>query len=347
MLRRSVLSAALGGLGVNTLTPARGNGLSSEGWRDFKTRFVSDDGRIIDNGNGGVSHSEGQGWGLIFAVEFDDRVSFGRIYEWTKRALGRQNHALHAWRFVPTDKPPVRDLNNATDGDIFIAAALARAGRRWGLPNYLNDATAIARDILSLLLRQAGAQIVLLPGLRGFETETAITINPSYYAFPMIADLAKLAPSAQWERLQRDGQALIERCRFGKWELPPDWLRISKTGGALSPAPGWPPRFGFDAIRVPLWYTWQDLPVGQLQRATDRYWSAFPDGAFPAWVDLVTNEGAPYRASPGIAAVADLTRACMGLRTKPDFPDVANAKTYYDAALTLLSQLAWRARHPT
>jgi endoglucanase len=237
MLRRSVLTAALTGLYANNPPPVRGDEPGSDGWRAFKTRFVSDDGRIIDNGNGGVSHSEGQGWGLIFAVEFDDRAYFGRIYEWTKRALGRPKDALHAWRFVPTDHPPVRDLNNATDGDIFIAAALARAGHRWGLPNYLHDAAAIARDIVSLLLRQAGAQTVLLPGLRGFETETAIIINPSYYAFPMIPDLAKLAPSPQWDRLQADGQALIERCRFGQWQLPPDWLQISKTGAALSPAP--------------------------------------------------------------------------------------------------------------
>jgi endoglucanase len=345
MLRRSVLTAALGGVSANWLTAARADVPVSEDWTDFKTRFVSEDGRVVDNGNDGVSHSEGQGWGLIFAVAFDDRACFDRIYNWTKRSLRRPNDALHIWRFIPTNQPSERDLNNATDGDIFIAAALARAGRRWGLPAYLRESAAIARDILSQLVRPAGTRIVLLPGLQGFETKAAIIINPSYYAFPMIAELAKLVPSAQWERLQRDGEALIERGRFGKWELPPDWLRISRTDLTLAPASGWPPRFGFDAIRVPLWYTWQNRPVGRLQRAMDRYWSAFPDDAFPAWVDLVTNETAPYRATMGIAAVAQVTRAAMALREKPDLPPVTNAKMYYDAALILLSRLAWQETH--
>jgi endo-1,4-beta-D-glucanase Y len=347
MLRRSILTTVLAGLTGNALAPARADVLDNEAWTNFKTRFVSGEGRILDNGNGGVSHSEGQGWGLIFAVAFDDRAAFDRIYEWTRTILRRPNDALHAWRFVPTDQPPVHDLNNATDGDIFIAAALARAGRRWGLPDHLHEAAAIARDILSLLLRQVGSRIVLLPALQGFETKTAIIINPSYYAFPMIAELAKLVSSAQWDRLQRDGRALIERGRFGKWELPPDWLRINRTGMALSPAPGWPPRFGFDAIRVPLWYVWADLSVGRLQRAMDSFWSAFPDDdAFPAWVDLATNETAPYRAPPGVAAVAQLTRASMGHRAKPDLPAITDAKTYYDAALILLSRLAWQERQP-
>jgi endo-1,4-beta-D-glucanase Y len=347
MFRRSVLTAALGGLTAKVLTPARADVPINEDWTDFKTRFVSDDGRVVDNGNGGVSHSEGQGWGLIFAVAFDDHACFDRIHDWTKRVLRRPNDALHLWRFSPANQPSERDLNNATDGDIFIAAGLARAGRRWGVPAYLHESAAIARDILSHLVRPAGAWIVLLPGLQGFETKTAIIINPSYYAFPMIAELAKLVPSAQWDRLRRDGEALIERGRFGKWELPPDWLRISRTDLSLAPAPGWPPRFGFDAIRVPLWSTWQNLPTGRPQRAMDRYWSAFPDAAFPAWVDLVTNETAPYRATIGIAAVAQVTRAGMGLREKPDLPAVTDAKTYYDAALILLSRLAWQERHQT
>ncbi|HXA20939.1 MAG TPA: glycosyl hydrolase family 8 [Acetobacteraceae bacterium] len=344
--RRSVLTAMLGGLSAGTLAPARADAPDDAEWTSFKTRFVKDDGRVIDNANGGVSHSEGQGWGLFFAVAFDDRATFDRIHEWTRQALRRPNDSLHAWRFVPTDRPSVRDLNNATDGDIFIATALSRAGRQWAQPAHLHAAAAITRDILSLLVRPTGSRIVLLPAVQGFETKAAIVVNPSYYVFPMIAELARLVPSAQWDRVQNDGRALIELGRFGKWELPSDWLRINKTGAALSPAPGWPPRFGFDAIRVPLWYTWQGLPIEAPQRAMDRYWSAFPDDTFPAWVNLETDQTAPNRAPLGMVAVAQLTRAAMGLRAKPDLPAVADAAMYYDAALILLSRLAWQERHP-
>ena len=33
-------------------------------WQGYKARFLAPEGRIVDNGNGGVSHSEGQGYGI-------------------------------------------------------------------------------------------------------------------------------------------------------------------------------------------------------------------------------------------------------------------------------------------
>jgi endo-1,4-beta-D-glucanase Y len=66
MLNRRAL---LGGLAASgTITPSLG--LSAQfvnEWTSFKSDFLSKDGRIIDNGNGGVSHSEGQGWGVCFS----------------------------------------------------------------------------------------------------------------------------------------------------------------------------------------------------------------------------------------------------------------------------------------
>src|SRR5690606_25275712 len=41
-------------------------------WTDFRTRFIADDGRVVDTGSGGVSHSEGQGWSMLFAEANDD-----------------------------------------------------------------------------------------------------------------------------------------------------------------------------------------------------------------------------------------------------------------------------------
>ena len=37
-------------------------------WRAYLAKFVTPDGRVVDNANGGVSHSEGQGYGLLFAL---------------------------------------------------------------------------------------------------------------------------------------------------------------------------------------------------------------------------------------------------------------------------------------
>jgi endoglucanase len=309
-------------------------------WRSFVSRFVSDDGRIVDNGNGGVSHSEGQGWGLLFAIAAKDQVTFDLILAWTARNLRRPSDSLHAWRFVPDDKPSVKDLNNAVDGDLFIAAALVRAGRLWRRPDYFQAAAAIGRDILRLLVRKIGPLTVLLPGIKGFENEEAIVLNPSYYAFPMINEIARVLPSEHWDQIQNDGKALIEQGRFGVWSLPPDWLRIAKRDGAKSPAPGWPPRFSFDAVRVPLWWIWQKLQFGPAMQSIDRVWTSWPPDAVPAWVDLQTNSVAPFAATPGMAAVMRLTRTASGHPVDEAAASVTNVTLYYDAALILLARMA-------
>ena len=339
LTRRAIFGGGIASFGTIVAALASQAPLIEE-WHSFKSRFLSDDGRIIDNGNGGVSHSEGQGWGLLFAVAAQDQASFNLIRDWTTRALRRPLDALHAWRYVPKNNPKVPDLNNAVDGDMFIATALIHAGRIWGRPDHLMAAAAIAHDILRLLVRRVGPFTVLLPGIEGFETKDAIIVNPSYYAFPMITEMARVVPSPQWNRLQRDGGALIEQGRFGRWGLPPDWLRISKADAALSPAPGWPPRFSYDAVRVPLWWTWQRLPVGPGIEAVKRFWSLpSPDGV-PAWVDLQTNEVAPYPATPGMIAIMRLMRLGAGGSDAPRGPSVADAAKYDDAALILLSHIA-------
>jgi endo-1,4-beta-D-glucanase Y len=311
----------------------------ADGWRSFKSRFLADDGRIVDNGNGGVSHSEGQGWGMLFAVTAQDRAAFDLILDWTSRSLRRPQDALYTWRFVPTDRTP-RDLNNAVDGDMFIATALARAGRSWGLPDCLQAASAIGRDILRLLVQQAGSFTALLPGVDGFENADAIIVNPSYYAFPMLTELEKLVPSPKWSHLQQDGRKLLEQGRFGRWGLPPDWLRIGKKDSTLAPAAGWPPRFSYDAVRCPLWWCWQKLPVGPAVRSVDQFWSTSSPGSVPAWVDLQTDDVAPYPASVGIQAIIRLVRATVSQTDTMIYPSVADSDRYYDAALILLAHLA-------
>ena len=63
------------------------------------------------------------------------------------------------------------DGNNATDGDLFIAWALYRAGRQWNDAAYLQAGTEISRDIRAKLLGQSPHGPYLLPGERGFVKE--------------------------------------------------------------------------------------------------------------------------------------------------------------------------------
>ncbi len=50
--------------------PARSLCAAGSDWRLFIKRFLASDGRVIDNGNGDISHTEGQGYGMLLAVAF-------------------------------------------------------------------------------------------------------------------------------------------------------------------------------------------------------------------------------------------------------------------------------------
>lgn len=45
-------------------------------WDTFKARFLDPSGRVVDPQNGGISHSEGQGYGMLLALRADDREAF-------------------------------------------------------------------------------------------------------------------------------------------------------------------------------------------------------------------------------------------------------------------------------
>ncbi|MFC7473305.1 glycosyl hydrolase family 8 [Dankookia sp. GCM10030260] len=330
---------ALGLLATTPAAAAAQPDAARAAWAAFQARYVAPEGRVVDTGNGGVSHSEGQGWSMLLAVRADDRRGFDRLYDWTRRTLQRPRDALHAWRYRPDAATPVDDPNNATDGDICIAWALLEAGQRWGSAEHAAAGAAIGRDVLRLLVRPAGTYGVLLPGVQGFERPDHLVVNLSYYVFPALRRLAQAVPDAAWARLAADGLTLLRRASFGRWQLPPDWLQVARRDGALAPATGWPARFSFDAVRVPLWLCWAGLRQEPALVRANRFWAASAPPP-PAWVDLQTDSPAPYPASPGVAALVRL--AASDGKTGPLHPhprEIVDSVDYYSTVLILLS--AW------
>lgn len=299
----------------------------------FLHRFVDPTGRIVDTGNGNISHTEGQGYGLLIAEADGDRAAFDRIWDWTRKTLMRPD-GLFSWRYDPKAAKPVADPNDATDGDILIAWALLRAGVRWPDGGYGDASRAIRVALTAKAIVQYGGQTVLLPALVGFTSADHVTLNPSYYVWPALDAFAK-ADGGKWRALVHDGEVLIARARFGATELPTDWIDLS-TNGAVTPAAGRPPRFGFDAIRVPLYLTWSKRR--KAAHPFGAYWAGFTGrkAPIPAWVDVVSGEEAPFPLSTGAYATVALLvpgapRASAAALAKED---------YYSNVLATLSVLA-------
>ncbi|MFT8467771.1 MAG: glycosyl hydrolase family 8 [Acetobacter syzygii] len=333
--RRTLLWSAA----MSSVLVQQGMAQSVDEWGWYTSHFLRDDGRIVDNGNGSQSHTEGQGYGMLFAQAYDDKKAFEKIFAWTENNLKLPDSALHAWHYLPDTSPHVPDRNNATDGDLLIALALAFAGYRWQKSEYLNSARAIYKDVRKRLVQKVAGKRVLLPGYIGFTNPDSVTINLSYYVMPSLILATGLDNAEVWRSLIKDGLALIRSGRFGRWNLPPDWLQISSHTGAVSIAPQFPPRFSYDAVRVPLYLAWAGQLGGELMAGFDNYWTAWPAGSLPAWVDLKTGERSPYNAPPGFY---DIGGACGFGTMAATMPPVQMNDNYYSSSLALLSSLVKR-----
>lgn len=316
---------------------AQTQGLGDPDWELYKKRFLRPEGRIVDTGNHDVSHSEGQGYGLLFASTFNDQIAFDKIWNWTRENLKHKDGNLHSWRWTPT-APHVTDTNNATDGDLMIVWALRRAAILWRSETYLDQAKAIVHDLAQKCVRKVGSRVVLMPGMKGFDRPKSTIVNLSYYLMPALDRAALLDPDGPWKTVIEHGQQLLQASRFGLWGLPPDWLAIDRKSERLVPASNYPPRFSYDAIRIPLYMKWGKRMPASLTQSLYAVSQNYSMTALPAWIDLMTGERSPYNAPPGFRAVYLV--ALNGADALPDLPELKESDDYYSSSLTLLSRIA-------
>lgn len=318
--------------------------ISADDWQAYKERFVDRGGRIIDGANGNISHSEGQGYGLLLSVLADSQPDFELIWAFTRTELLLRNDGLVAWKWSSGAKPHVTDINNATDGDILIAYALGLAGQRWGRADYLRAGSGIARAILKRVVVEDAGRTLLLPGASGFsagERKDGPVINPSYWVFEAFPILEQLAPSPQWQKLRSDGVALMRSLRFGPRHLPADWVSMKALP---APASDFPAEFGYNALRIPLYLVRGGIEDRELLAHFQRG-MADPDGKVLV-VNLVSGAVKGRLNDPGYRIVNHIL-ACVVNRSKlPADVRKFTPTLYYPSTLHLLGLSYVVARQP-
>lgn len=312
--------------------------VAAEGWNGFKSRFMTSDGRIQDTGNNNVSHTEGQGYAMLMAVLYNDRSGFDSLWRWTQQHLKDPQSGLFYWKYAPAANDPVADKNNASDGDVLIAWALLKAGKKWQNTAYLQASDRIQKAIIAHDVLTFGGHTVMLPGRQGFNKTSYVVLNPSYFLFPAWRDFAARSHLKVWNNLIDSGMDLLSKMRFGQAGLPTDWVALN-ADGTVAPATAWPPRFSYDAIRVPLYVYWYDPQ--SLQRVPyQHFWMSFSRAQTPAWIDVLNNNKAPYNMAGGLLAVRDLTlNETSYLSDKVD-----DKEDYFSSSLQLLAWLAFKDR---
>lgn len=302
-------------------------------WTQFKSAFIVN-GRVIDKGQNEISHTEGQGMALLLAVHNNDPETFSQVWNWTQRNLQVRDDKLLAWSWSP--KAGVNDMNNASDGDLFIAWALSRAYTKWNQPSYLFAAIQLSQSIRAKLLRKTAKGTVLLPGAMGFEKPEYLKLNLSYWVFPAINELSILDPASEWEELRVSGLKLIEEAKYGKWQLPPDWIKLE--GEKISPVDG--DQFGYDAVRIPLYLIWGKQATTASIQPFQNFWGSFTGKPLlPAWVNVNTGEMATYNASAGFQSIAAMTIAYPNVDST-QLPSFNPSQGYYSSMLSLFTKMA-------
>jgi endoglucanase len=309
-------------------------------WRAYQTKFVREDGRVVDDGNGGISHSESQGYGMLLAFLAGDRAGFEKIWTFTRLELLIRDDGLSAWRWDPAANPRVTDINNASDGDLLIAYALGLAGTAWKVPTYLVAGRKIATALGDQVVRRVNGKLLLMPAVQGFDRSDrpdGPVVNLSYWVFEAFPMLTRLAPKVDWSGLSEQGVALIDAfASAGK--LPPEWTSIRERP---APAAGFEAVFGYNAFRVPLYLLRAGLTDrGRLALLHD----AWANG--PGIIDFATGRRTTPLPEPGYRMVqASVACALNGTRI-PDDLRRFEPTLYYPSTLHLLSQSLITDRYP-
>lgn len=227
-------------------------------WNNFRNKFVSDAGRVVDRSTPQhVTTSEGQSYGLLFALVANDRTSFDLILRWTEDNLanGDLTSQLPAWNWGKrTDGSwGVIDDNAAADADLWIAYALGEAGRLWKAQKY----KALAELMAARILREETAEIpglglTLLPGPKGFHPdEVTWRLNPSYLPIQIMRRFAIIYPEHGWDKVAMTSLEIITRS--APVGFVPEWVDYQTGKGFQVDINPTLAEGGFNAIRVYLW----------------------------------------------------------------------------------------------
>ncbi len=149
--------------------------------------------------------------------------------------------------------------NTASDADSDIALALLMAASRWQQRDYLDEARAIIPAIWEQeVITAADKPYLASNSLEKASKEEAI-INVSYfspYAFRLFAEVDR---TNDWAALVDSSYNLMNRAidqpidKTTSAKLPPDWIQLNKTTGAISAPTGDPnltTNYGYDAMRL-------------------------------------------------------------------------------------------------
>lgn len=321
-----------------TLTPAE--------WHRYLDDYVRPDGRVVDVEKGGVSHSEGQAYGMFLAVAANDPVTFQRIYSFTMAHMRGRSDRLVSWIYNPNYFPRITDTNNATDGDIILAYSLTLAALKWDWPTYLQAANPIIDQIADELLVRKNGHWIVKPAAFGFgrEHEDGPVLNLSYYIYGAFLLFHAVTEDDRWLDAWRSGLELTERAVNLSGGFAPDWVTLNSQRW-LSPANGFAPKSSYDAVRIPLYMALNGNVPSEAFAPFHQMWNERNAG-IPKDYHLQYRRKVTDMNDPGYRAIAALAACAYAGERVPRNLQTLQPTTYFATSLHLMSLVAIRSNFP-
>lgn len=230
-------------------------------YQSFLDRFVQPDGRVVDYSVPQLhTTSEGQSYGMLFALIAGDAATFERLWRWSVANLagGDIKSRLPAWQWgkKPDGTWGVLDPNAASDGDLWFAYALLEAGRLWNRNDYVQDARSLmTRVVQDEVADLPGLGKMLLPGPQGFARPDKLwRLNASYMPIPLLRRLASEDKKGPWQEIAGNTARLVAQSSPKGFSA--DWVAYKSADGrsgtfVVDPDKG--DVGSYDAIRTYMW----------------------------------------------------------------------------------------------
>jgi endoglucanase len=346
-------SRAVLGLGL-AAGACGGSGDQWPEWNTFADRFVDQQGRVIDLTFGGKSTSEGQAYGLFFALVANQRPRFDTILGWTSQNLagGQLGDRLPAWWWGQLDDGHwgIKDANAAADADLWLAYTLIQAGRLWQDSRYDVIGRKLIRQIREheIVAPPRGGPL-LLPAPYGFDLEHGrFRIDPSYMPGFIFANLAVADPGGPWLAVWNNYLGMAASAFPAG--IAADTLIVESDGSPTQDAERGPAS-SYDAIRVYLWAgmsPWNSRPL--LQRLAPYADVIAKQGTPPEKINPATGVVHPSDFSPiGYSGAVLPFLSILGKRSELDGQlqrirlatvraELGASTNYYDQALILFGK---------
>ncbi len=308
--------------------------------------------------------TEGISYGMMIAVQLNQKNEFDRLWKWTKTYLQHTSEPrkdYFAWHARTNGE--ILDSNSASDGEEWFVMSLFFASARWGdgegIFNYKNEAQKILdamltkedssdrTDVITNMFNKKEKMIVFVPvGNADDFTDPSYHLPHFYQLWARWAD----KENQFWGEVANTSRQFLKKACHSKTGLAPDYARFD--GSPTDPPWGGGHKdFRYDAWRVAMnvavdyqWFASDKWAVEQSNRLLNFFYSQ----DINKYPNLYTLDGKPLSTdrSAGLISMNAVAALASTNENRIEFVQELwnltvpeGAARYYDGMLYLLAML--------